>query len=61
MKIGANELKVGNIIAIEPTFVTNDELILLSDGWAYKTIDSSVGTSWEHTIAITEKGNKILT
>ncbi len=55
------KLKVGNIIAIEPTFVTNDELILLSDGWAYKTIDSSVGTSWEHTIVITEKGNKILT
>jgi methionyl aminopeptidase len=55
------KLKVGNIIAIEPTFVTNDKLILLSDGWAYKTIDNSVGTSWEHTIVITEKGNRILT
>ena len=55
------KLKVGNVIAIEPTFVTNDKLVKLSDGWAHKTIDDSIGTSWEHTIVITENGNNILT
>jgi methionyl aminopeptidase len=55
------KLKPGNIIAIEPTLVTNDNLIKLDNGWAYVTEDQSSGASWEHTILVVEEGYEILT
>jgi len=55
------KLKVGNVIAIEPTLVTNDELVTLSDGWGIVNSDLSFGTSWEHTVVITDNGMDILT
>jgi len=55
------KLKVGNVITIEPTLILNDNLIKLNDGWGYITSDQSTGTSWEHTILVTEEGNEILT
>tara|TARA_Y100001972_G_C7657253_1_gene331040 strand:+ start:2039 stop:2800 length:762 start_codon:yes stop_codon:yes gene_type:complete len=55
------KLQEGNIIAVEPTLVTNDELILMDDGWGYKTSDGSIGCNWEHTILITKNGCEILT
>ena len=55
------KLKVGNVLAIEPGLVTNDVLITTQDGWSVVNEDLSVGTSWEHTVVITEKGYNVLT
>lgn len=55
------KLKEGNVLAIEPTLVTNEELELLSNNWSYKTVDNSFGTSWEHTVLVTSDGSEILT
>ncbi len=55
------KLKPGNIIAIEPTLVTNDELVKLPDNWGYVTSDMSFGTSWEHTVLVTDNGMEIIT
>ena len=55
------KLKKGNVIAVEPTVVSNDELYVLDDGWGYKTTDGSFGTSWEHTVLVTDDGFEILT
>ena len=55
------KLKEGNVLAIEPTLVTNDTLIKLKDGWGYVTEDKSVGTSWEHTVIVTKEGYDIIT
>tara|TARA_B100000674_G_C37855648_1_gene922228 strand:- start:519 stop:1298 length:780 start_codon:yes stop_codon:yes gene_type:complete len=55
------KLKVGNVIAIEPTLVTNDLTVKLPDNWGVVTSDMSFGTSWEHTIVITDNGKEIIT
>lgn len=55
------ELREGNVLAIEPTLVTNDKLIKLGDGWGFRTVDKSVGTSWEHTVIVTKGGYDIIT
>jgi len=55
------ELKPGMVFAIEPMFsIGSGEIKQLPDeSWA--TIDNSLTAQFEHTIAITEKGVKILT
>ena len=55
------KLKPGNVIAVEPGIVTDDNLLMLPDMWTIITEDRSPGTSWEHTILITDNGNEILT
>ena len=55
------KLKVGNVIAIEPTLVTNDLTVKLPDEWGVVTSDMSFGTSWEHTVVITDNGKEIVT
>jgi methionyl aminopeptidase len=56
------KLKPGMVLALEPMVVMGDWRIEKSDdGFTYKSIDNSVSAHFEHTIAITKKGAKILT
>lgn len=55
------ELKPGMVLAIEPMLSAgSDEIIQKADeSWA--TADGSLSAHFEHTVAIIDKGNKILT
>lgn len=56
------KLKSGMVIAIEPMF--NEGLggiVLVDDGWTFKTVDGKRSAHFEHTIAVTENGADILT
>ena len=56
------KLVPGMVIAIEPMVNTGKAGIKLSkDGYTIKTKDGSRSAHFEHTVAITEKGNIILT
>jgi methionyl aminopeptidase len=55
-------LKAGNVFAVEPMVnVGSPETVLMDDGWTVKTADGSLAAHWEHSIAITDDGPKILT
>jgi len=55
-------LEKGMVIAIEPMVNQGDyQTISDNDGWTVKTADGSLSAHFEHTIAIHEKGNEILT
>lgn len=63
-KLGARspELKEGMVLALEPMVTTGDWRVeKTKDGFCYKTADNSLSAHFEHTIAITKKGAKILT
>ncbi|PPF09651.1 type I methionyl aminopeptidase [Rathayibacter sp. AY1A5] len=54
-------LRPGLVIAIEPWFLqTTDEIYTDKDGWTLRSRDGSRGAHMEHTIAITETGNIVL-
>lgn len=56
------ELKPGMVLALEPMVVMGDWHVEKSkDNFGYKTKDNSLSAHFEHTIAITKKGAKILT
>lgn len=55
------KLKPGNVLAIEPTLVTNNTMVKLTDGWGFVNEDMTFGTSWEHTVLVTEDGYEIIT
>ncbi|WP_278314621.1 type I methionyl aminopeptidase [Lolliginicoccus levis] len=56
------ELVVGSVLAIEPmlTLGTVDTLVL-DDDWTVVTADGTRAAHWEHTVAVTEDGPRILT
>lgn len=56
------KLVVGSVLAIEPmlTLGTVDTKIL-DDDWTVVTTDGSRAAHWEHTVAVTEDGPRILT
>ena len=55
-------LKPGMVIAIEPMLCEGrGEIKVDQDGWTIRTKDGSRSAHFEHTIAITKKGPKILT
>jgi methionyl aminopeptidase len=55
-------LTAGMTIAIEPMInLVGDDVTTLSDGWTVKTKSGSLSAHFEHTIAITSDGAKILT
>ncbi len=56
-------LKPGLVIAIEPMFHAggSDDYQLDDDGWTIRTADGSRAAHWEHTIAVTDDGPRILT
>jgi methionyl aminopeptidase len=56
-------LKPGLVIAIEPMFMAGGrtDYRIDDDGWTVRTSDGSRAAHWEHTIAITTEGPRILT
>lgn len=55
-------LKEGMVITIEPMLNTGKYHVSIDDdGWTARTSDGSLSTQYEHTIAITADGPKILT
>ena len=56
------ELKPGMFFTIEPMINIGDwKVKILNDGWTAVTKDKSLSAQFEHTIGITEDGNKIFT
>ena len=55
-------LKEGWVLAIEPMVNEGSfEVKVLSDGWTVKTRDGKASSHFEHTIAVTEDGPRVLT
>ncbi len=55
-------LKPGMVLAIEPMVnAGSSEVEIKADGWTAVTKDRSLSAHFEHTIAITENGSRILT
>lgn len=57
------KLQVGSVLAIEPMLVLGGEADTrtLSDDWTVVTVDGSPASHWEHTVAVTENGPRVLT
>jgi methionyl aminopeptidase len=56
------ELRPGLVLAIEPMITQGSPRIrILGDGWTVVTADGKLAAHFEHTIAVTENGPKILT
>ena len=56
------KLVPGMVIAIEPMVnVGGPEIMDTGDGYTLKTRDGSISAHFEHTVAITEEGNIVLT
>jgi methionyl aminopeptidase len=55
-------LSEGMTIAIEPMITSGSpEVLVDDDGWTIRTADGSMSAHFEHTVAITEDGPRILT
>lgn len=55
-------LKSGMVLAIEPMInMGGAQVKVLSDGWTAVTVDGSLSAHFEHTVAITDEGPRILT
>ncbi len=56
------ELRPGLVLAIEPMITQGrHEVEILKDGWTVVTADGKLAAHFEHTIAVTEGGPRILT
>jgi methionyl aminopeptidase len=56
------DLRAGLVLAIEPMITEGGPKIrILNDGWTVVTADGKLAAHFEHTIAVTEHGPKILT
>lgn len=54
-------LKAGMVLAIEPMVTAGDpEVTVLSDNWTAVTKDHSMAAHFEHTVAVTKDGPRIL-
>jgi methionyl aminopeptidase len=55
-------LEPGLCLAIEPMFTLGShEVRVKADGWTVATVDGSLAAHWEHTLAITTDGARVLT
>jgi len=55
-------LAPGSVLAIEPMLTLGTrKTTVLDDGWTVTTADGSRAAHWEHTVAVTEDGPRILT
>jgi methionyl aminopeptidase len=55
-------LVAGSVLAIEPMLTLGTTATVeLDDGWTVVTADGSRAAHWEHTVAVTEDGPRILT
>ena len=56
------KLKAGMVIAIEPMVNAGKaDVVVLGDGWTTVTVDGSMSAHFEHTVAVTATGARILT
>jgi len=56
------ELVEGMTIAIEPMITAGDpDVYLHDDGWTISTDDRSLTAHFEHTVAVTAEGPRVLT
>lgn len=56
------ELKEGMVFAIEPMATLGSwRVVLQDDGWTFKTVDGSLAAHFEHTVAVTRDGARVLT
>ncbi|MBV9271782.1 MAG: M24 family metallopeptidase, partial [Candidatus Eremiobacteraeota bacterium] len=56
------ELRPGLVLAVEPMITQGNPAVrILKDGWTVVTADGKLAAHFEHTIAITDDGPKILT
>jgi len=56
------ELRAGMVIAIEPMInAGTKEVVTAADGWTVITADRSLSAHYEHTVAITADGPRVLT
>ncbi len=56
------KLVVGSVLAIEPMLTLGTtETVVLEDDWTVVTSDGTRAAHWEHTVAVTEDGPRILT
>ena len=56
------KLEVGMVLALEPMVnMGSFETVTLSDGWTAATKDGRLSAHFEHTVAITKAGPKVLT
>ena len=59
---GQKRLKEGMVLAIEPMVTEGDyEVEIHEDGWTAVTKDRKLAAHFEHTVAITAEGPRILT
>ncbi|WNG88716.1 type I methionyl aminopeptidase [Mycobacterium sp. ITM-2016-00317] len=55
-------LAPGSVLAIEPMLTLGTrKTVVLDDGWTVVTADGSRAAHWEHTVAVTDDGPRILT
>jgi methionyl aminopeptidase len=55
-------LEPGLCLAIEPMFtIGSHEVRVKDDGWTVATVDGSLAAHWEHSLAVTADGPRILT
>jgi methionyl aminopeptidase len=55
-------LRPGLVFAIEPMFVLGRPGFRQgADGWTLSSLDGSIAAHWEHTVAVTESGPRVLT
>lgn len=55
-------LAAGSVLAIEPMLTLGSgKTVVLDDEWTVATADGSRAAHWEHTVAVTENGPRILT
>jgi methionyl aminopeptidase len=55
-------LRQGMALAIEPMITAGDpETVELEDGWTVVTADGARAVHWEHSVAITDDGPRVLT
>jgi methionyl aminopeptidase len=55
-------LAAGSVLAIEPMLTLGTgKTVVLEDEWTVTTADGSHAAHWEHTVAVTESGPRILT
>lgn len=56
------ELRAGLVLAVEPMITQGSfEVETLKDGWTVVTADGKLAAHFEHTVAVTDDGPKILT
>lgn len=56
------EIQEGSVLAIEPMLALGTEdTVVLEDEWTVLTVDGSWAAHWEHTVAATAAGPRILT